>query len=429
MRLMRSLHAVTATLALVALGGLGTPVLAQPTSPTDSLPVGLPFTLEQALARALQNRPLTDVASASVDRARGAARLVRLVPNPNVVAQVDERTPTHQLTLNQPLGWILRRPADLATGRALVGRAQADSAQLVADLGRDVQRSFYGALAAQERQRLVGEQAQLADSLRNLAERRLAAGDISELERDQIAQEARRVQLAAALAREQARVARAVFARAVAWSQDVAPVAAGELSNGLAALDALSAIDPDAVLLSLPTVQSALADSAAAAGRLRSLRWAQVPVPSLIAGVEWGVPAGAPIVGNESQRTSILGLSVPFPIWNQGREAAAEGAGAAREGAARAAEVRLTVGAALEAAIIRTAESAGRARFARDTLFPEASRIRAGAVRLYEAGQTGLLPVIDALRVERDAAQSLVQELLGFQEARADLTALLGRWP
>ena len=39
------------------------------------------------------------------------------------------------------------------------------------------------------------------------------------------------------------------------------------------------------------------------------------------------------------------------------------------------------------------------------------------------------VPVLDALRAERDVARLAVSELLAFQDARADLDAALGRWP
>lgn len=389
---------------------------------------GTVLTLQQALDRARDTRPQVAVAAAGVERARGAARVATLVPNPNVVGQADERTPTHQLIMTQPLGWLLRRSSDVHAGQSTVERFAADSAQIVADLGRDVRRAFFGALAAQERFRLVSEQTQLTDSLLDFAERRLAAGDISALERDQIAQEARRMWLMAAQAREQARVAHVELGRAVAWQDDSDALrASGDLTEGLDAATSEATIASE--LTHLPALRSALADSSATHARFRATRWAQLPVPALIAGLEWGQPRTALADPDESRRTPVFGLSVPFPIWNQGREASAEARGAARESAARAAEVRLALSTALSAARIRTAEAGARARFARDTLFPEAMRVRVGAVRLYEAGGTGLLPVIDALRLERDAAQSLVQELLAYQQARADLGALLGQWP
>jgi outer membrane protein TolC len=103
--------------------------------------------------------------------------------------------------------------------------------------------------------------------------------------------------------------------------------------------------------------------------------------------------------------------------------------GAAVEQAALAAEVRLTARAQLEMARARVEESTRRARFARDSLLPEARRVRSGTVRLYEAGRTSVVPVLDALRAERDVARATVAELLAFQDARADLRAVLGRWP
>lgn len=61
------------------------------------------------------------------------------------------------------------------------------------------------------------------------------------------------------------------------------------------------------------------------------------------------------------------------------------------------------------------------------TLFPVAQRLRSGSVRLLDEGRADLLPVLDAMRGERDAAQSLVNELVRFQMASADLLALIGR--
>jgi outer membrane protein TolC len=171
----------------------------------------------------------------------------------------------------------------------------------------------------------------------------------------------------------------------------------------------------------MPALRVAVADSSAAAARLSSARIAQIPIPALVAGREWGdQPAG-------SERSVILGVAFPVPLWSAGRESVAEARGVAAEAAARAAEVRLALASQLASAQVRVAESTRRARFARDSLLAEATRIRAGTVRLYEAGRTGMLPVFDALRTERDVAREAVQELLAFQEARADLLALLGR--
>jgi cobalt-zinc-cadmium efflux system outer membrane protein len=380
-------------------------------------PVGDSLTLEQALAHAQATRPQVALATAGVDRARGAKRVAGAIPNPNAQLETDNIAPTRKMTVVQPLAWLPGYVATRAAGSAGVDRAVADSMQLVADVGREVRRAFFGALAADERLRLLTEQAGLADSLVVLAARRVSAGDISALERDQVAQEASRARLVASQARLAARVARVELSRAIAFTSAAPPRAAGPLGDGL---DVVARLDTTAEANERPALRAALADSAAAAARLLAARLSQIPVPSLIVGREWGEIA--PL------RSTVLGLSMPLPLWSQGRERVAEARGIARESAARVAEVRLTNGALIDGARMRVVETAERARFARDSLLPDARRIRAGAVRLYEAGRTGMLPVFDALRAERDVAQTVVQELLAFQEARADLAAALGQW-
>jgi cobalt-zinc-cadmium efflux system outer membrane protein len=376
------------------------------------------LTIDQALARARLARPRVVVAAGAVERARGAARLGAAIPNPTSQLESDQLAPTYKVTVTQPLAWLPRRSADLAAGRAGVERARADSTQTIAEVGRDVRRTFFGALAAQRQLALAGEQSALADSLAGLAARRAAAGDISDLERDQVSLEASRARLAAAQARESERVARAELARAVAWESAALPAAVGPLDDGL---DAGTADGFDDVG-SLPMVRGTVADSTAAAARLRAARIARIPFPGLVAGREWGGSA-------QDTRNVSFGLALPLPLWSRGNEAVEQARGAAVEQAALAAEARLTARAQLAAARMRAEESARRARFARDSLLPEARRVRGGAVRLYEAGRTSVVPVLDALRAERDVTRASVAEMLAFQEARADLSAVLGRWP
>lgn len=378
---------------------------------TDSL------TLSEALARARTARPRIAAAAALVERARGTARLGALVSNPTVQYEVDDNAPTQKLTATQPLAWLPRRAADLAAGRAGVARALADSVQLVADVARDVRRSFYGALAADQQLALAVDQATFADSLARLAARRAAAGDISDLERDQIALEASRARLVAQQAREEAEVAREDFARAIAWDGPP-PRPRGRLDEGIADSSRSPARIP---LDSLSLVRGAVADSLAAAYRLRSARIARIPIPGLVVGREWG--------GSSAGSNMILGLAVPLPVFSRGGESMQQAQGAADEFSALASEARRDGRARLASALARVEHSAGRARFARDALLPEARRVRAGAVRLYEEGATSVLPVLDALRAEREVTRAAVTEALTYQHALADLDALLGRGP
>jgi outer membrane protein TolC len=116
-----------------------------------------------------------------------------------------------------------------------------------------------------------------------------------------------------------------------------------------------------------------------------------------------------------------------LPLWNLGGGTVAEASARAARASALAREARLDAVRQLRQARIHLEETAIRARFARDSIVPGAAVLRGRALRAYQAGETGILPVIDALRSERDVSLAAVQDQLAFQEALADWYALTGR--
>ena len=94
--------------------------------------------------------------------------------------------------------------------------------------------------------------------------------------------------------------------------------------------------------------------------------------------------------------------------------------------AAEARERRLTTRAALATAGTRLREAEFRAGVARDSLLPAAQRLRERATQAYQAGETGILPVLEALRTEREVSATAVDDLLTFQEAVAEWNRLIG---
>jgi cobalt-zinc-cadmium efflux system outer membrane protein len=193
-------------------------------------------------------------------------------------------------------------------------------------------------------------------------------------------------------------------------------VPSGALDLGLGAEKRLS-IQVD----SIPAVMGAAADSAAAALALTSARRGRLPVPSLLGGTEWDDPA------DPGRGLSVIGFTIPLPFWNVGSAQVAAARARAERAAADLGEVRLEATRSIADALIRVEESASRAQFARDSLVPAARELRLRAVAAYRAGETGVLPVLDALRGERDIRLAGVQDLLAFQVALANWRALLGR--
>jgi cobalt-zinc-cadmium efflux system outer membrane protein len=376
------------------------------------------LSLTGALARARARRPVVAEAAALVAEARGNTRASSTITNPSLSYSATGDSPRRHAIVDQPLDWLLRHGADRAAGRAGEQRAAADSVALMAGLAREVRIAFYDALAGRESLRLTEDGAALADSLAEAAETRLKAGDISVLERDQVVQEAARARYAVSLAREEAGVAAAAFARAIGGADATAVAPVGALDQGLDRYAGALAAAPD----DLPAVRAAVADSAAAAEAARSARIAQLPLPDLQVGAEWKNVAD-PSEGT----TSVVGLAIPLPLWNHGGGAAVAARARADRDAAAAAEARLEAAAAVQERSVRLDGAAARARFDRDSLFPAARALRQRALAAYRAGETGVLPVFDAMRGERDAALTLVRDLVAFQDALAERNALLGR--
>ncbi len=380
---------------------------------TDSL------SLAQALERARANRPAASLSRGMAAQARGEASVITSLPNPTLLYERADLEPVNSYRITQPLAWLVERPSDVAAARATRQRGVADSAQALAELGADVLATYFEAVAGQEALRVASELAAAADSIVRLAERRVAVGDISALERDQFAQEALRARLTLSRAREFARSTAVALALAVAGpGTDL--VLSDPLDSGLDGETIARARADSAPVSALPRVRAALAAAQSAEAAASAARWAMLPIPALFYAHECCELGGS---------NNLLGFALPVPLLSQGRELAAERAGIATVARARAEEARLSEQRRLHAVIARYDESRLRAQLSRDSLAASARALRAGAVRLYEEGRTGVLPVLDAIRIERDIMRELIDNLLGFQRARAELGIVLGVWP
>ena len=373
------------------------------------------LTLEEALARST-TRGQVAAGAARVAAARAAYRIAGTIPNPTVTYTHSESPPRQHLLVDQPLDWLLRRGKEQAAAQYGVGLAIADSAQAAAELRREVRVAFYTARAALVAESLTTAQAGLADSVAAIGAARLRAGDISLFEAEQGRAEAARSRQGLSSARQGARLASSDLARAVGADPLTPPVVVGALDAGLDHL-----IRNPTRIDGLPLVRMAIADSGATAALARSADLARIPLPTLQTGAEWEDPTEP-----NSGALAVIGVAVPIPLWDRSGGTVAQARARAAGATAQLREVRLDAARRLAGARIQLEESGIRARFARDTLLPAARALRGRALRAYQAGETGLLPVLDALRGEHDAALAGVQDLLDFQTAVAEWEALAG---
>jgi cobalt-zinc-cadmium efflux system outer membrane protein len=381
-----------------------------PQGPQDSL------TLDAALALARAHRGQVAVAAAVVAAARADRRTILSLPNPIASYSYTGDPPRQHASIDQPLDWLLRRGSDAAAGRAGIGVALADSTQLLAEVAREARSAFYTALGTSRRLALAEDEAALADSLAGIAARRRAAGEISELEQAQAALEAARARQLVSAGREDHQLAVAELGRALGVLPDALAAPAGALDRELSgAVPAAPLVD------ALPMVAAARADSTMARAFYHAAQWSRIPFPSVQAGLDWNDPAN-PTAGS----TILLGLSLPLPLWQSGGAAAAAARARADQAAAQLREVRADAARLLTQATARLQETARRALVARDSVLPLAIRQRELALLAYRAGETGIVPVLDALRAEREVVRDLVTDLVAYQVARADWLALIG---
>lgn len=374
------------------------------------------LTVHAAVSRALAERAQVRASAAVVNRARADARLAGQIPNPVAGYSYTEDTPRQHFSIQQSFDWLLVRSALVAAANSSVRAAEADSAVTSAEIAAATITAFYRAIGAEESLVLLRQQLVIADSLSAIARERLRQGDISELEAEQLGLEASRSRQALSRGLENRAVARARLRRLIAWpANDSLPSLSGRLDD---ALDQVAAAPPTDS--QVPSVQIRLADSASATLRHRGSGLGRFPVPALEVGFDWDDPS------QPNRRLWLVGVSIPIPLWNRSGAAVA-GARADQDAAtALLVEARAELRGRLAETRGQLEEARFRARIDRDSLLPLARRIRERTTRGYQLGESGIIPLLDALRVEREIAITMVEDLMAFQEARATWSNLLG---
>ncbi|MEO8294883.1 MAG: TolC family protein [Gemmatimonadota bacterium] len=379
-------------------------------SPPDSL------TLSAAVHRALSQRGQVIAASGVVSRARAEHRLAGQIPNPSASYTYTEDPPRQHATVQQSFDWLFRRGLDRGAALASQDAARADSAVTVALVAAETRQAFFRALGSAQSLALLEEESTIADSLSGIAHERLATGDISELEADQLALEAARAHQALSRGREEQDAALANLRRTLVWPADrPLPVLVGHLDAGLDLGDVRAL-----PVAETPSVRGRLADSVSAARRIRGTRVTRIPIPAFEVGLDWDDPT------TPNRQLLVVGFSIPLPLWNLGGGELAVAQANALEASGRLAEARSEYVGRAEETRVRMLESARRAKVSRDSLLPAARRIRERTALAYRLGETSIIPLLDALRVERETALSTVEDLLAFQDARATWNSLNG---
>lgn len=409
--------------ALLAAASCATMAQAQTSPPIEA---GQTLSLDRALELAGATSPTLDAAEADIQAAAAARTVAGLRPNPSVTVEAENVAgsgmyrgtesleATTSLALPIELGG--KRSARIGVADARSQRTLIQAAITQADLRLSVIQAYAEAAAAQQRLTTARDQARIAAEGLRAAQVRVQAGRASpiEAERANVA----RINADAEVERTQ----RLVEVARYSLSRIIGEPVAGNLDTGWfanvrAAYGPMQAIESAGTL----AMAAAEADLAIADAGVRLARAQRVP--------DLTVGAGARYMRETGDTAALFSISIPLPLFNNGRAAVAQ---ASSERLRAEAQQRVTAIEVDQAIARAQAEAANAATTAATASGPalQAAEEAARIARIgYREGKFGQLELLDAERTLAETRLAAIDALLNYHSAQAQLERLTVRAP
>jgi cobalt-zinc-cadmium efflux system outer membrane protein len=378
------------------------------------------LTESEVLAQLGGEAPRTQAARAAVEIARADVLAAARWPNPRVtfnreaVAGVAE----HMFMVAQPLPVSGRRRFEVDAAAARVDASSARADDRIRRVRADVRLAFTDLWAAQERERELIRSRDRLTELAGILGRREEAGDAAGFDRLRAQQEVVDVETSRSIAAAGRAQAQAILASYMAASRDVRVIEAVRPAASSGILPAV-----DALMARAETSRGELVawsrelDAAGFAERAAGRR--AVPELEVVAGTKSSSAAGGDI-------GSIVSLHLTLPLFDRGRPERAAAQARARQVRAEAEVLRLTIRAQIEAwraAVIERRLVADRHRRALAGGVDQIERI---AQISYEAGERGILELLDAYRTASVARLRQAELDAAVREAEIELEFVSG---
>lgn len=378
------------------------------------------LTEADALAQLGSEHPRVRAAQAGVDIARADVLAAARWPNPRVtfnreaVAGVTENV----VTVAQPLPITGRRALDVRAATALVEAGTSRAGEQLRRLRADLRLAFTSLWAAQEREReLAQTQGRLSELVGILATRE-AAGDAAGFDRLRAEREVIDLETRLAAATAEGAQARAALISFLSPR----PVTS-----------AIDAVKPMPSAAPVPSVDELMARAESTRGDLRALardaeaaEFAEqsaarrsIPEPEVVAGTKTSSAAGGDV-------GSIVSVHVSVPLFDRGAPERALAQARGRQARAEADALRQTIRAQIEAwrgALVERRRIAERHRAALAAGTDDIERI---AQVSYEAGERGILELLDAYRTASAARIRQAELDAAVREAEIELELVSG---
>ena len=391
----------------------------------------LMLTESEALARLATTSPRVQAIRAGVDIARVDVLAAGRWPNPRVnwdrqsVAGVTE----HYVTVSQALPITGRRRLDVQAASALVSASSSRVDDEVRRLRADLRLAFAELFAAQARER---ELTAALDRLRDLSgvlAKREGEGDAAGFDRLRAEREVLDVESDLVVAATERARAQGLLAGFFAGETNASQIVAVDRPVSAPAVPALDAL--------LETAQSARGELVAYRHDLEAARFAAraadrslVPVPEIFVGTKSSTASsggtGSAVTIGESAIGPVVAVHAAIPLFDRARPERALAAARAARAEAGAASFRAVLRgqiAALREAVLQRRAAADRYRA---EAVQRAAQIERIAQVAYDAGERGILEVLDAYRLGASARVRQTTLDLAVRQAEIELEFATG---
>jgi len=391
----------------------------------------LTLTESEALARFSTASPRVQAIRAGVEIARVDVLSAGRWPNPRVnwdrqsVAGVTE----HYVTVSQPLPITGRRGFDVQAASALVSASTSRADEEVRRLRADLRLAFAELIGAQARER---ELAAARDRLREMSDvlaKRESEGDAAGFDRLRAEREVLDVETDLVVATTERARAQATLASFFADVPDSSQVVAAARPVSPAAVPRLEALLEQAESARGELV--ALRHEAEAAGfAARAADRSRVPEPELFVGTKSSTAssggAGSALTIGDGAIGPVVAVHATIPLFDRARPERALAAARAAQADARAASFRAVLRgqvAALREAVVQRRAAAERYRA---QAVGSAAQIERIAQVSYDAGERGILELLDGYRIGASARVRQAALDLAVREAEIELEFATG---
>lgn len=364
------------------------------------------LTLDEARDRARRSSPDLTVAREAVAAATARERQAGAFLNPTLSYQREQTSRDGQsnsqliASVDQPLDVTGVRRLRTEAARLRREMAEAWLAVAEAQLDHEVVRAYAMSVGADRRSVLADQAANAFIRATTVSNARLAEGDVSGYANRRLRLEAARyagIRAEAALVRRTARIALATLVATSFDSlgareltlEDALVTGPGPLvSDSLRALAARQRAELRAVTL----------EAQAAAADVRLLERERVPVPILSAGFK-----NEQVIGGDRLNGFVVGLSLPFPLWDRRQGAIAALNADVRRRLSEAEVVRRRISREVDEAAESLRAVAEQLELLRPQLGAESDIALRAAQVAYTEGEITLVEWLDAVRAYQEA--------------------------